>query len=410
MTVRFFNTYEPVVPLYRDLVPLITERRAKVEIVVSRGRYRRGRELEDVLGGNPLVTLSRTVSFGRHAYQGLFSKIAITVGYLVHASARALFGRAADLNVFLTQPPFFPLLGRALKALRGQPYYVILMDLQPDLSVAIGLLHPRRLATRVLSWSSTASLRGADGIIVIGRCMAEEMGRLGIASERIHLIPNWADERQISPIDHQVNQLRRDQGWEDKFVVAYAGNIGLPQHFDDALSVAEELRGRPEIVFTFIGEGLRKEWLAQEVNRRRLENVALFPFLHERLPLSHILSAGDVHLVSLKESCTGKAVPSKAYAAMAAGRPLIFQGDPSCEIARIIVEEGIGAVVPCGAPDLLKEILLEYANHPGKAADEGRRSRRLIEGKLSRQRSLQLYLDLVVGGLQRARPKGRGGS
>ena len=43
---------------------------------------------------------------------------------------------------------------------------------------------------------------------------------------------------------------------------------------------------------------------------------------------AEILSAADVHLVSLKPTLEGPIVPSKIYGIAAVGRPTIFIGDP----------------------------------------------------------------------------------
>ena len=36
------------------------------------------------------------------------------------------------------------------------------------------------------------------------------------------------------------------------------------------------------------------------------------------------LAAVDVHLVTLRQSCTGAVIPSKFFGALAAGRPVLF--------------------------------------------------------------------------------------
>jgi glycosyltransferase involved in cell wall biosynthesis len=54
------------------------------------------------------------------------------------------------------------------------------------------------------------------------------------------------------------------------------------------------------------------------------------------------LSAPDVHIVTLREAYTGAVVPSKFFGALAAGRPVLFEGSEKCSIAQWITEYKVG--------------------------------------------------------------------
>jgi len=51
----------------------------------------------------------------------------------------------------------------------------------------------------------------------------------------------------------------------------------------------------------------------------------------------------------LSPSYTGAVVPSKFFGALAAGRPVLFEGSVDCSIARWIKEHRIGWVLPTNA-------------------------------------------------------------
>jgi glycosyltransferase involved in cell wall biosynthesis len=397
MIIRFFNTYEPVSAFYRDLVPYLAGQGIRISIVVSKGEYRRGRDLVKALRETQGVKLKRTANMGLHAYEGWFAKTTVTLLYALRASLHAFFGPSVNVNVFLTQPPLISLLGYLLSIVRKQPYYCVVMDIQPQLSLALGLIREGSLLTRLLRRLSSLSLQRATGVIVIGQCMAKQVGKIGVSPERIHLIRNWADEQIISPVAHSENPVRKTQGWEDKFVVMYAGNIGIPQYFDDILNVAKRLRGHPELLLVFIGGGSRQDEIKAYIQRHKLNNVVLLPFLHEQYPLASILSAGDLHLVTLRVECTGLAVPSKIYGIIAAGRPVIYQGSSDAEIARMVVEEQVGAVVQIGDVEGLRSRLLKYLENVELLRRQGLRARELAETRYSRNVSLEKYASLLTG-------------
>lgn len=394
--IRFFNTYEPVTTLYRDLFPNLISRGATIEAVISRGEYRLNRDFPTFARQFERVQVTQTISLGLHAQNGFRQKAIVNLLYILDAGIRALLGRSVSTNVFLTQPPLFSYLGSLLRVLRSQPYWCILMDIQPDLAIATGSLRADGFTTRFMSWISRKTIQGAEGVIVIGRCMKEFVSDSGVERARIHCVHNWADERVIYPVSRRSNPVRDDLGWQSEFVFMYAGNIGLAQHFDDFLAVAEKLRNEEAIVFAVIGEGVVKKRLMQRARQRQLSNVVFFPFLHDRYSLAEIISAGDLHFVSLKPECTGLAVPSKTYAILAAGRPVLYQGAKKGEIARVIEEECVGRVVPIGDVDAFSSAVLDYASNNELRERQGRRARRVALERYGRDRAVQLYTGLFL--------------
>jgi len=391
MRIRFFNAYDTAAPFFRNLIPyLINDSGHQVEVVLSKAKYRSGGAFERAISNLKGIRVVKAASLGLNP-SSIIMKSLVLFAYLIHASVYSLVSHKVDCNVFLTQPPLFSLWGYVLSKIRRQPYCCVVMDIYPDLAVEFGILPRHSLWTSLLRSLSSFSLRKADSVVVIGRCMADKVRSKGVGKKKIHFIPNWADEQDIHPVRHSNNQFRKNQWWSDKFIVLYAGNIGIPQHFDDILAVAKGLQndGNEEIVFVFIGGGSRFQEL--EYKSAALDNVVLMPFQHEAYPLAEILSAGDLHVVPLKDVVTGLAVPSKTYSSLAAGRPVIYQGSEKGEIARMIIEEGVGEVIRCGDAEGLKRSILSYADQPARCKMQGAKARTLAEGPYSRERCLALY-------------------
>lgn len=399
MRIRLFNTYEPVSSFFRDIVPMLAEAGIETEIVMSAAEYRAGRSLESVLGHIPSVTVIKTVNLGLHAHQGFWAKGIVTALYTLQATLYGLFGPSTDINLFLSQPPLVPLLGLLFAKVRRQPYYCVVMDVQPQMTVALGLTRGDSLLTKLFGQLSLLGLRHAKGVIAIGRCMQEFLSNWGVPAARIHYIPNWVNEEEIQPVPLTPNILRQEMGWGDDFVVMYAGNLGLPQYFDDLLAVAEELQQKASsdpIRLVFIGTGAKEAYLRSEVARRKLDTVEIYPFLHTRYSLSDILGAANVHFVTLRDSCTGLAVPSKTYGVLAAGRPVLYQGGEEGEIARMLREAEIGVWVRPGDSAGLREAILQYQQSPALAISHGQNARTLTETTYSRKRSLASYLSILT--------------
>lgn len=392
-TVRLFNTYEPVTSFYQDLIPYWSAEGWHVEVVISKALYRAGRDKKRWL--LPSVRVYETPNFGLGG-NGRFSKFIVMLSYIVFAIWHTLISRSVDRNLFLTQPPLFFSWGWVLRAIRRQPYFIVLMDLYPDVAIRDQVFATNGLLPRFLKFISRQGLKRADGVIVIGRCMVQKLAALGVAEQKIHFIPNWINETAVKPIPPEHNSFRQAQEWQDKFVIMYSGNIGTSHHFDDILQAAWELRHRKELIFAFIGDGRRRKEIEVFCQQHQLDNIQLLPF-QEQTQLSQSLSAGDLHFVSLKSGFEGLVVPSKSYGIMAAGRPILYQGEQDGEIARMITEEAIGEVVPLGNSEQLVETILSYWQNPERVCLEGQRARQVVEERYSKARACQRYTKLLKG-------------
>ncbi|MEM7128348.1 MAG: glycosyltransferase family 4 protein [Chloroflexota bacterium] len=392
MRIRFFNTYEPVSPTYRDLLPFLADQGFEIEVVVSDAEYRQGRTPLEVTLAHPAIQIRR-IKTGLDSVDRGWKKAWVIIRYMMGAMKTSLFGPPVELNFFLTQPPLFVLWGIFLKTFRGQPYHYLVMDIYPDVAVLDGLLKRKSGITRLLSTISYLGMKHADRVVAIGRCMSALIEERGIPQENVITIPNWANEREVHTVEKAENKLRAEYGLMDKFVVLYSGNLGVSHYFNDILDVARTLKEYSNLQFVFVGAGSRLAEIEEAKRKHQLDNVTLLPYQPiERLAES--LSMGDVHFISLRNDFEGIVVPSKAYGAIAAGRPLIYQGNECGEIAQMIHEEHIGAVVPQGDLSGLQKVIESYVNDPDLAIRDGKKSLLISQTKYSRESALKQFLQL----------------
>jgi hypothetical protein len=72
------------------------------------------------------------------------------------------------------------------------------------------------------------------------------------------------------------------------------------------------------------------------------------------------LAMADIHIVSLQDHWTGAVVPSKFFGALAAGRPVLFEGSEDCSVARWIKQFGVGWVLSPHTGDSIVDQLLAF--------------------------------------------------
>jgi glycosyltransferase involved in cell wall biosynthesis len=237
-------------------------------------------------------------------------------------------------------------------------------------------------------------LRRADLVIAIGETMAARLRAGG--AENVAVAHEWIDGASVRPTPTRGHPVRRQRGWDDRVVFLYSGNLGLPHEFETILDAAELLRGRPGIVFAFIGHGARLQAVQREVARRGLSNVQFLPFT-ERAGLGDSLSAADVLLVTLRDGLAGLLLPVKAYAALAAGRPCLFVGPAECDVARFLAEGRCGARIAPGDARGLAEAVVRYADDEPSRRRDGERARQLFEERFDKPSGVARFRALIEG-------------
>ena len=158
-------------------------------------------------------------------------------------------------------------------------------------------------------------------------------------------------------------------------------------NFDTVLGAAELLRDEPDVLFAFVGAGPRREAVEREVQCRGLGNVEFRPHV-DRPRLGESLTAGDLHLVTLREGIAGLVVPSKIYGILAAGRPTLYVGPDEGEVAEILEEGRCGTRVALGDAAALATAIRDYVADEGRRSDEGARARELFERRFAKERAL----------------------
>jgi glycosyltransferase involved in cell wall biosynthesis len=240
-----------------------------------------------------------------------------------------------------------------------------------------------------------------DRVIVVGEYMERRIKEDVLKdvvrkADHVVTIHNWADGERLKVIEKKDNYLGREWNLEDKFVVLYSGNIGYLHEFDTIIKAAENLRDRgyKDIVFVFIGEGIKKEYIRKRAEKKGLNNILFFPY-QARDKLTYSLGIADVSLVSLDEGFAGMVVPSKMYGILASGRPMIGIIGRESEINEIIREGRCGRIVKIGDGKALSGAIIEYYKNPQKCREEGMNGRKYFEENFDRKIATEKYIKVI---------------
>jgi glycosyltransferase involved in cell wall biosynthesis len=235
-------------------------------------------------------------------------------------------------------------------------------------------------------------MSASDRVVVLGRAMADRVEAVGALHDRIEVIPNWVDGDLIKPAEPRSSSLRLEFAGEAGFLAMYSGNIGRAHDVETLIGAVRILGGRADIGFVFVGEGARKTDL--QAGLRGLPNVR-FATYQPRERLADSLAAADVHLVTLVPQACGLLEPYKAHGAMAAGRPVLFVGPASSELAATIQAKGCGRVLANGDAAGLAAAIAGLAEDHAAAKEMGRRAREAFERGFERKLGVARFAEML---------------
>ncbi len=311
------------------------------------------------------------------------------IGFSALAAVLESRGQPADGVLAVSPPLTLGVAGWLVARSRSAPLVFNVQDVYPDVAVELGVLTNRYLIAAAARLERFCYERAA-AVTVLSEDLRDNLATKLSVPEKVRTIPNFVDTDWIKP-SKKENSYRREFGLEGKFVVMYAGNVGLSQALHLVVEAAAALAHEDDLVFVINGQGAARAEL--ERRARSLTNLRFIEMQPaDRLP--EVLAAADVHLVSLGRGLSRSSVPSKTFSILAAGRPLIASVDEGSEIARIVERAGAGIAVPPNEAEALIKATLHLMEARAEAARMGDAGRAFIEQWLSPAAVAQAYENL----------------
>jgi glycosyltransferase involved in cell wall biosynthesis len=272
-----------------------------------------------------------------------------------------------DAIVIGSDPAFAPLVAPALRRLDpGAALVHWCFDLYPEAILAEGAIAAAAALAPVARRLMAAAYRRYDALVDIGPRMRERLADYASGARQETLVP-WALTEAERPV--AVDAAARGALYpRAKLALLYSGTMGRAHDFELFLQLARACRARAgeAVGLCFAVRGNRSDDLRAALAPDDA-NVTLAPFADEGA-LAGRLAAADLHLVSLRPDWAGVVVPSKFFASLAIGRPVIYAGPADSEIARWIAAHDLGLHLTPATVDAVADRLCRLADDPGALA------------------------------------------
>lgn len=301
--------------------------------------------------------------------------------------------RAGPVDLVMgTTPPIFQTISAWLVArLRRRPFLLEVRDLWPEFIIDMGALkNPWIIA--MSRWLERFLYARASHILVNSPAYRDYLINKGITAGKIALIPNGVDASMFDP-QAQGSEIRHRYNLDGKFVVTYAGALGLANDIPTILRAAAHLRDEENICFLLVGDGKERKTLERMAQQLALSNV-IFTGVQPKSTMPAFLAASDACVATLKDIPMFRTTyPNKVFDYMAAGRPTILAIDG---VIRAVIEDAQGGVfVPPGDATALATAIKALSDNPARAQSMGRAARDYVVSHFDRQQQADAFVELV---------------
>jgi len=215
--------------------------------------------------------------------------------------------------------------------------------------------------TVFLAWVERFGYRHADLVVGTMPNLVEHVSRVAGSGVSCRCVPLGFD-----PSFYETKEPLAGGGTEQvppgKFVVGYAGSIGVTSALDTIVRCVRALQADERFFFLFIGDGDCRERYIKET--RGLQNVAFVPKV-ERARVQSLLRQCDLLYFAVHDSAVWRYGLSlnKLIDYMMAAKPILgsYSGYPS-----MLNEAGCGEFVPAGDATALEAALVRFAKLPSE--------------------------------------------
>jgi len=312
----------------------------------------------------------------------------------------AAFGRNAvsaaaslspvDLVVATTAPPQGAAIARKIARRHGCPYIYKVLDLYPDLAATLGRIKADGLIHRLWAARDAGLMRDAAMVVPIAERITERIARTRrIPAEQLRTIHDGFDPDRIRT--EGPNQFKQRHNPDGRFVVQYAGNMGLSHPFETILAAARLLSDDPSILFQFIGDGPQRGYVEANLP----PNARLIGY-QPADRLGEVLATADLCLISQHADMFDQALPYKIYSTLAAGKPCIFVGNRRCEITDWLLSADAGLHVDHGDPEALSRSIRDLKVQPARLASMGANARRLFLTRFDVKDAAARWVEVIL--------------
>ena len=323
--------------------------------------------------------------------QGFLKRIYAFFKFMRLARKKARKIKNIDLCYATSTPLTIGLSALKIKRDQNIPYYFEVRDLWPEAPFQMGVIK-NKYVKKYLKGLEQQVYRNAREIVALSPGIKEQIEREG-SDRPITVIPNMSDVDFFVP-EEKTPELEGLFNVKGKFVVSYFGTIGLANHLEYLLAVANEsLKAELPIRFLIIGSGGQLTRLKYLVKHFNLNNVEFLPF-QSKFNLKRVLNVTDAAYVSFaRKPIMETNSPNKFFDALASGKMIIT--NTKGWVKDIVENDNCGFYYNPDEPKEFVNSIRPYLNSAIQLQDSQKRARVVAETKFAKSAQVKKLVELI---------------
>ena len=339
------------------------------------------RELADYLGAHGHIVEFVAALQNYRAGQRQGGRLAREAAALLRIAWSALKHQRPDVVIAGTSPPGLTFVAALVARWHGARVVHWIMDLYPEIAVALGEIRSGLLSktvSRAMGWA----YRSAERVIALDEDMAERLRSYGVEPA---LVPPWVFD---SILAQPLPTLAPSEPW----TWIYSGNLGRAHEWQTLLE-AQALLEKCDAKITLVFQGGGPAWPAAQERAQALglRDCQWLPYAKEA-DLPATLLHAQVCAVTQLPATRGCLWPSKLGLVLTLPRPIAWIGPTEGVIARELRRYPHAGIFAPGDARALADWLLMLRQHPVTVPASA-----VLDARAQRTRSLATWLSLVVG-------------
>jgi len=284
--------------------------------------------------------------------------------------------------VYASSPPFFvSMAGLCLAKLKRAAFMVEIRDLWLDFAILLEQLTNKTLIG-LMRRIEKVIYNSAKKIVVVTKGYQNVLLERGVGACKVEVIYSGVDFDHLY-FSHKGPMIREKYNLTDKFIVGYAGNVGLAQGLEVLIEAATTLKANQDVVFLIVGNGAEQERLMSMAEARNLKNIIFVNQLPREQAVDHIDSFDCCLVTLLNHPLFHITLPSKLLEYMALGKPVLL--GLNGEAKNILEDSGGGITFDIDKPVSLVQAIMFLKNNPQKLPVMGSNGYRYVKEHFDRK-------------------------
>lgn len=284
---------------------------------------------------------------------------------------RLFFLRTSKLSrpdVVLVSPtaPFSILAGYYFKKRFKCKLFYEIRDIWPLSIVELGGFSPKHPVIKLMQWCEDFAYRKSDKVISVLPKAIEHAKTRGLLPSKFVYIPNGFSMEEFNNKE-LLNAKHAEAIPKEKFIVGYAGKLGISNSMSCLLEVALRLKEYADIVFVIVGDGQEKLPLLKFAKVNELKNIIFLDSIF-RDSVQSLLDLFDICYIGWNNCSLYRfgISPNKLHDYMYSAKPIIHSvtagNDP-------VKDANCGISVEAENPNAIADAILKLYRMPKEERD-----------------------------------------